>query len=362
MNKDIKFLALLTCMMLLFNSLYAQMPIKHLSEKHKRYYDSLRNMDYDRVFPVFGSKVYKRGFDIPLPFGVMVNTFYCGQGLDISNINIGLRGPNESLGPINLDNVVEFGKVEATALNINVRADLWVFPFLNVYGLLAYLPTAETSVEVVKPLQISASPKQNGLAYGFGVMGAFGFGPVWLQGDYNLTWADMQLLQNKVVTQVAGIRAGHVFHLKNNAEKNISVWAGMMGIFLNSRTIGEIPLTKIFPGLTPDDVTEARQNYNNVSNLTPPQKALLDKIFDKLSERINGLPVEDIYITYEMDKAPATEWAGLVGVQYQINKRWQLRAESNFIGKDRLSVLTSVNYRFLGFKKKKGTQNISNNQ
>jgi hypothetical protein len=346
---------------LLVNSLWSQMPIKHLSEKHKRYYDSLGNMDYDRIFPVFGSKVYKRGFDIPFPFGIMINTFHGKQAIELSNINIGLRGPNETIGPINLDNVIEFGKVEATALNINVRADMWVFPFLNVYGLLAYLPSAKTTVEIVKPVQISTNPKQDGWAYGFGVMGAFGLGPVWVQGDYNLTWAEMELLQNKVVTQVAGVRMGHVFVLKNDPEKNISLWVGMMGIFLNNQTVGEIPITQIFPGLTPDNVTQARQNYNSVSNLTPPQKEVLDKIFEKLTDRISGLPVDDIYITYEMDKAPKSEWAGLLGAQYQISKRWQLRAESNFIGKDRLSFLASVNYMFLGFRKKKTTNNASAN-
>src|ERR1044071_9758710 len=179
MYKEAKFMALLTGAILLVSGLQAQMPRKHLSEKHKRYYDSLRNMEYNRTFPVFGNKVYKRGFDIPFPFGVMVNTFYGRQGIELSNINIGLRGPNEVLGPINLDNVIEFGKVEATALNINMRADMWVFPFLNVYGLLAYMPTAKTSVEVVKPVQISSSPEQNGWAYGFGAMGAVGVGPVW---------------------------------------------------------------------------------------------------------------------------------------------------------------------------------------
>src|SRR5688572_32175957 len=110
--RNLKFLALLAGVILLINNLYAQMPRKNLSEKHKRYYDSLKSMDYDRVFPVFGSKVYKRGFDIPYPFGIMVNTFYIKQGIDISNINIGLRGPNEIIGPINLDNIIKFGKVD----------------------------------------------------------------------------------------------------------------------------------------------------------------------------------------------------------------------------------------------------------
>jgi predicted site-specific integrase-resolvase len=62
-----------------------------------------------------------------------------------------------------------------------------------------------------------------------------------------------------------------------------------------------------------------------------------------------------------MDKAPESEWAGLLGIQYQMSKRWQLRGECNFIGKDRVSVLASVNYRFMGFKKKKNSKSTSQN-
>ncbi len=43
------------------------------------------------------------------------------------------------------------------------------------------------------------------------------------------------------------------------------------------------------------------------------------------------------------------KWNGLIGAQFQINKRWQIRSEMGFIG-NRKSYLLSVNYRFLGFK------------
>ncbi len=46
----------------------------------------------------------------------------------------------------------------------------------------------------------------------------------------------------------------------------------------------------------------------------------------------------------------------LVGTQYQLNKHWQLRAEGGVVG-DRKSLLLSLNYRFLGFKKNKRIPN-----
>jgi len=324
---------------------------KHMGEKHQQYHDSLMNMTYNRVFPIFGDKVYKRGFDIPFPFGIMINSFYGKQGIDITNVNIGIQGPNHSLGPVNLDNVIEFENVDAKAYNVNLRADMYVFPFLNVYALLNYFPLTKTHVELAKPIQIVAEPEQHGWAYGFGVNGSFGFGPLWLSLDYNMSWADMELLANKVFTEIAGIRVGHVFTSNKNPERNISLWIGAMGIFLNNKTVGSIAFSEIFPGMTQGQVEEARQNYNSVGTLTANQKQILDEITQRISDRLNNLPVNDAYITYEMNKAPKSPWAGIAGIQYQFNKRWQLRSESNLINKDRFSIMLSLNYRFLGFKK-----------
>jgi len=52
-----------------------------------------------------------------------------------------------------------------------------------------------------------------------------------------------------------------------------------------------------------------------------------------------------------MDKQVSQMWNGVVGAQFQLNKHWQFRTEAGLIG-DRKSFLFSVNYRFLGFKKK----------
>jgi hypothetical protein len=356
MNRSFCFQRVLYCVMMTVvmmgtHAIYAQVPRKYTNERHKHYHDSLMNMNYNYVFPLLGDKVYKRGFDIPFPFGIMINSFYGWQGIDISNINIGIKGPNKTLGPANLDNIIEFSDVKATALNVNLRADMYVLPFLNVYALLSYLPYAKTHVQLSKPINLTAEPKQHGWVYGAGAMCAFGFGPVWMSVDYNVTWANMELLENKVFTQVAGIRIGHVFSGKTNAESNVSVWMGMMGMFLNNNTVGSIAMSEIFPDMTQQQVDETRQNYNNEGTITPIQKEILDEITQKIRDRINRLPVNDTYITYQMNKAPKSKWAGLVGAQYQFNKRWQLRSECNFISSERFSIMASVNYRFLGFKK-----------
>ncbi len=325
-----------------------------LGDKYKHYYDSLKNMEYDRVFPILGKKAYKAGFDVPFPLGVMVNSFYGTQNIDISNIHVGFRGPDGTLGPVDLSNVIHFQSVSAKGLNMNARADMWVFPFLNVYALLGVLPNAETKVVLDKPVSITSNPSQSGMTYGFGIMGAGGVGPVWIQADFNFTWANMQLLENKVFTRISGVRVGHTFRLKD-PQKNISFWMGAMAIILNNETKGEIALADVFPDIDQSKIDEIKASYENwYDDLGPAQKQVMDKIVEKLQDKVNGLHLKDDYITYEMDKKPSSRWAGLAGAQYQFSKRWQLRVESNFIsGGDRYSVLASINYRFFGAKTKK---------
>ncbi len=161
----------------------------------------------------------------------MINNFYGVQSIDITNVNIGLKSPNGSLGPVNVDNIVQFSDVTANLYNINLRADAYIFPFFNIYALVSYMPYSRTHVELSEPVHLTAEPKQDGWAYGFGGMVSVGFGPIWMSADYNMTWADMQLLANKVFTQITGLRVGHVFAFNSDPQKNFSVWVGMMGMF-----------------------------------------------------------------------------------------------------------------------------------
>lgn len=341
------------------SALHAQQATqKHTSAKHQAYYDSLIKMNYDRVFPILGDKVYKKGFDVPFPIGIMINNFFGRQDMELSDLKIGVRTSDTSLGPADMSEVVVFSKVNAKVYNINTRVDVWILPFLNVYGLLAYMPYASTEVVLSEPVQLSSKPEQDGWAYGMGIMGAGGIGPVWLQADYNVTWADMELVKNKVLTQIVGFRVGHVFPSKASPQKNLSIWAGAMGIFLNNETIGEVALDDALPDISQEKIDEIKQSYTNwYEKLTPTGKKVADKIVQRLQDRVVGISTDGTYITYEMNKAPKSNWAGVIGIQYQFNKRWQLRAESNCIGSDRLSILFSVNYRFLGFKKKAKNQN-----
>ena len=52
------------------------------------YTDSLKQVKYDNVFPIWGQKAYNQGFDIPYPTGAIVNYFYVKQSVIVSNMQI----------------------------------------------------------------------------------------------------------------------------------------------------------------------------------------------------------------------------------------------------------------------------------
>jgi hypothetical protein len=46
---------------------------------------------------------------------------------------------------------MSFGENTNTSYSVNVRPDVWVFPFLNVYGIFGY-GQSETNVQLVEPV------------------------------------------------------------------------------------------------------------------------------------------------------------------------------------------------------------------
>ena len=76
---------------------YSQYASKAVRPAHKAYTDSIKSINYDRVFPFWGAKAYKRGIDIPYPIGIMTNALWMDQGLLIDNMQLGLQADNQDI-------------------------------------------------------------------------------------------------------------------------------------------------------------------------------------------------------------------------------------------------------------------------
>ena len=323
----------------------AQYATRKVKEIHDAYTDSLKQVKYDNVFPAFGQKIYKKGFDIPYPTGIMVNYIYLKQGLVIDNMRLGILTENMDI-PLTGVDFIEFGNNYSTASSVIVRPDLWVLPFLNIYGLFGR-GRSTTEINLKFPFELKSVVEQNISSNGFGLTAGGGIGPVWLALDGNITWSKPELLNKSVKVETFGARLGHNFVNSTKPYRNIGIWVGAMSVKLGSDTVGEIKLSDALPAETwerADQIVATYDDwYNNTATIA--QKKIADQTLGPLVDAI-GAADGSAVIRYGLDKKAKEQWNGVIGAQYQHNKNWIFRTEGGIIG-DRKSILFSANWRFL---------------
>jgi hypothetical protein len=290
--------------------------------------------NYDNVFPLLGRKAIERGFDLPKPLGINVLGLWVDQGIDISNI--GLSTGDDPTQPID---AIQFGDNSSTVTTANLRADLWVLPFLNVYGM-GGIARANTTVELTAPIPLTSSVDQTGNYLGFGLTGAFGIKRYFTAVDVNWAWTDLEKLDDPVSSRVLSIRLGRAFRVGRS--NRIQAWIGAMNVKFKTETFGSILLVDAIP---PETLEEIRGSLETIEDeewyqqLPPGQRLVVDQLVDRL---LAG-DYSDVTVNYQLDKAPSTPWNMLIGGNLDLGTRWSVRAEVGLIG--RYSALVNLVYR-----------------
>ncbi len=342
---------------------YAQYTTTKVRSKFEAYTDSLKKVDYNYILPIWGQGAYSKGFDIPYPVGIMGNYFWSKQDILIDNLQLGFDNSVNPDKSFELQPVVDsagnemlgFGHNFNESWSLNVRPDFWIFPFLNVYGIFG-IGHSHTEVNINKlgnkDFDMTSVVDQGISTAGFGILVAGGVGPVWFSGDFNFTWNKPELTDNATRVNVMGLRMGHTFVFKHRPYRNIAIWIGTMGIKMQSETYGSLTLNEALPPEFWDKkdqtVADYWDWYDNEATLI--QKKAADKILTPLINEIDARKGESV-VKYGIDKQVKDRWNMLIGAQFQLNKRWMLRSEAGFLG-SRKSYLISLNYRFLGIRKK----------
>src|SRR5688572_5775344 len=106
---------------------------KVVGKKNAASIDSLKKSEYPYVLPIWGAKATKAGFNLPYSAGLGVNYLWQKSDLVIDNLQVGFNN-----GPMHdLSEIIRFDNATSEASGLNIRPDIWIFPFLNVYGILA---------------------------------------------------------------------------------------------------------------------------------------------------------------------------------------------------------------------------------
>ena len=137
--------------------------VANLERESDRIKDSLKTASWDYLFPIWGQKVVAKGFELPLPVGINVQYLYNFQEIEIGNLQLGVNNG----GLVNVSDFIDVGQSFVSTNSLQIRPDLWVLPFLNVYGIFG-VGTNAIDVTVGKPVEFKTELDRDATLYGFG--------------------------------------------------------------------------------------------------------------------------------------------------------------------------------------------------
>lgn len=254
----------------------------------------------DFSLPIWKEKAEALGYELPKPIGFSLSYMTMEQGINVDSIAI------QGLGNLPLSLQAKPGKQYTEVLTL--RADVWVFPFLNLYGLVGKLDGYSTTDVNVKFLSSSTPPIKNfrldldGYTTGVGGVLVGGYQNWFALVDASFTQSRLTVIDGSIDALVISPRVGYDFH---NHGHPLRIWLGAMY----------------------QDVEQTLQG--SLSDLGLPSKltALLPKDAG-----------------FEVKQHLQTPWNPLVGMQYQLNDSWYLLGEFGF--GDRQSLFFSLDRRF----------------
>lgn len=266
------------------------------------------------TLPIWKDEAEARGYTLPEAFGL--NVSYMKQTQDISVDSIGFDGSIPALFPWNpplqIGDIVDIQSVgNGTQMSevLTLRGDVWLFPFLNLYGIVGSLKGySETDIKIsIKgpkgnlPLGTTSFRLDlNGTLYGAGFVLAGGYKDVFTLVDASYTETDLNVIDGAISSIVISPRIGYDF---TRLGAPLRLWVGAMYQDVEQSLSGNL-----------DDV---------------------------------GLGALSKYIDdgrFNVEQHLVTPWNPLIGMQYKIHDRLYLLGEAG-LG-DRKSLFLTVDMRF----------------
>lgn len=340
---------------------FAQVSPKIISEKFRAFRDSIQEVDYSYVLPIMGDKARKAGVDLQKPTGVMLGYFMQNQDLELSNLEVGLC---DGCGMAEIDDFTDFEYINTKNTVYTFRPDVWLFPFFNVYLQVSRFHST-TNAKLSIPFElIIPTQEKSGHSAGFGGVLAYGWGPVWASGNFNMAWSKTAGLDKPTQSFINSMRVGTTVFSKKR-KRSASFWLGAnYQNYLGSNS-GSYDLTELLPDDNPrlEEIKEQLEYWQQEISgkyeeycskpINKPKCQIMDQVIDEFKDRIDdkisGITPPELIINYGYSVSPKEKWNMLAGVQANINRSWQARFEAGFWGRN--SFMLNLNYRF-GFIRK----------
>lgn len=337
--------------------------------------DSIPDKGYPYKLPIWGQKAYEKGYgdQLQLPLGVNINYVYAYIDMKISEFTLNI-GDYDLSDILNIE-TLNFTEVSATSSGLNYRADAWVFPFMNVYGLFSKIsggtnvrlqPTWKDSLGniILQLPEFGASVDFDAIAYGVGTTLVFGYQNYFLSTDINYSATDTELLDNQVGVMNLSARLGYKFDLsRKNPDFFLAAYVGIMNRdFVGAKgSSGSIQFNEVFPNI--DTVfndridTRVAENNEKIDNLNPITDAgeivklkAQNLALEEIQTRVNDSEAFSSSINYFIKKDMIQTRTVQFGFNLQLNKHFMFRGEYGISGSQKF-ILTGLQYRF-GIKNK----------
>ena len=265
--------------------------------------------------PVLKSNLQK-GFHFPFSWGAGIYGFsynqeYATRQLFLENEKIKARS----------DSITH--DIHAGEYQILFRPEIWVLPYLNIYGIIGYakgdvnpditangiiveLPVGDTIVEVPIDTSISINEpmKYNGPVYGFGITACYTYNQFFIEMDYNYSEVHPKDMDGKLVSHRFSPKVGMIF-IPQQGHIESAVWLGASWL-------------------------ENTQTLTGVVNV----REILGNLADYLGEEAE----------YTATLKPVNRWNMVIGGSLAINKHYNVALEAGFIGRKNISL--GILYRF----------------
>lgn len=241
------------------------------------------------VIPLWGTTLRERGTNLPLPFGLGVTYTYVAQNTEVSHVKVKDR---------QLDLTIPAAKTASNT--VVLRADVWLLPFVNVYGMLGYTDgRTEPKVQLANGTTRGRTVNYSRALYGGGATLAGGYKAYFLTLDANYTTGAVQTASGQIGNhEIYSItftpRAGAIF--SSGAWGEGSAWVG---------------------GMYMDFAQEIR----------------------------DSLRVRDRDVDYSVRIKAKDPWNLLLGGNWQLNKRWSIAMELGGV-LDRFQATGAAMFRF----------------
>lgn len=309
------------------------------SETKAQGFDSTQiGKEYPYALPILGEKAYTKGYKLPLPHGIMINSIWNKQNIVIENIELAFLPdgvPLQEDDYYDFSEIITFGPSTGRINTLSFRASTWVLPFLAVsvnYGEV----WGEQVIRLTKPIEIQSVTDIVGRYYGFDLLTVVPVGPLNVALNWAPSWTTNVRLNKPVRVDVISGRIIKNFPVGKKPDRFLGVWVGVQFQKLASTTEGSIPLQEAL-----DPTGENQEKLDNWYNgLTPLQKELYG---DRVYEAFNNF--FDTRVHYRFDKRLEENYNMLIGGQYQFNRKWQLRAEYGTLA-TKQQLMLSLNYAF----------------